>query len=61
MAMATKRRAKTDDDYRELDDAIGTLLKWETEIVDFLAARALGDRPYRTVLDALRRLHDGEE
>lgn len=54
------KKARTDDDYRRLDEAIGTMRDWEKEIVDMLAARCIGWRSFSEVIDAMRKVHSPE-
>ena len=60
MAEESKKDQHTDQDYIELDDAIGTLLKWSRKISDALTKQGISERALRDVLDAMRRIHDGE-
>ncbi len=59
--MSKPAKKRTDADYVELDNVIGTLIRWEREIVDELARRG---RPYQyfgEVMDALRQVHSPED
>lgn len=54
-------KVRTDREYQELDDAIGTFMKWEREIVDALSRMALNESNYHRTLDAARNAHSYDE
>jgi oligoribonuclease (3'-5' exoribonuclease) len=54
-------KKRTDEDYRQLDDAIATVSKWQPEITDALAKRGISWKALSDVLDAMRAVHDGEQ
>ena len=55
------KKARTDDDYCRLDDAIGAFMDWREEIVDALAARSISWRSFSETVDAARRVHSPGE
>ncbi len=59
--MPKKPKIRTDEDYRKLDDAIGTMAEWQREIVDELAKKSISWKAYAETLDAMRRVHSPEE
>ena len=44
-----------------LEAALGTLLKWRVEILDAMARQCATEKMYAAVVDAIRRVHSGEE
>lgn len=55
------RKPKTDEDYIKLDEAIGTLTDWYSEICDALASRNVSESTFSDVLQAIRLVHSPEE
>jgi hypothetical protein len=59
--MTKQSKKRTDEDYRQLDDAIAAVSKWQPEIADALAKRGVSWKALPDVLDAMRAVHEGEQ
>ncbi len=54
-------KVRTDEDYRKLDDAIGTMSEWQREIQDELAKKGISWKAFSETLSAMVRVHSPEE